>query len=316
MVDITVTTPAQLDLDLVGDPLLAVGLLGVALLVGLAAGTYPALFLSAFQPIETLKGTFRAGSRGQTIRKGLVVAQFSISMALIVGTGVIYQQIEYIRTKKLGFNTDQMVVVPIFSTDSEAKPTGSGRLADRYEAIKQAFLEHPNVLEATAYRWWLGWGGGIIRTIRAEGHEDTDWRMPVLEVDDDYIDVFRIQLLEGRKFDLDTFPSDTSGAYILNRAAVESFGWDEPGLESGAIGKSFEDGEIHRGMLGRIAFATGGVAGHALRDPAHLRFGERRITLPGVLQMERRLDRFNTESATTHGARSARQRFVARAFGN
>ena len=107
-------------------------------------------------------------------------------------------------------------------------------LADRYVAIKQAFLAHPNAREATAYRWWLGWGGGIIRTVRTEGHEETDWRMPILEVDEDYIDVFRIGLISGRKFDPVAFPSDTSGAFIVNETAVKQLGWDNP------IGKSFE----------------------------------------------------------------------------
>ena len=230
----------QMGLGLLSEPLLGPALLSIAILVGMAAGTYPAVFLSSFQPTETLKGTFRAGPRGQLVRKILVIVQFVISIALIIGTGVIYQQMDYMRTKKLGYNTDQIVVVPLFWTDQEAKSSSEFRLADRYQAIKHAFLSHSNVLEATAYRWGLGWGGGIIRTIRAEGHEDTDWRMPVLEVDDDYIDVFRIRLTEGRKFDLDTFPSDTSGAYIINQSAVEKFGWEDP------IGKSFEWVDRHR----------------------------------------------------------------------
>lgn len=234
----------QLDVDLVDDPLLGVGLLAVALVVGCAAGLYPALFLSSFEPTETLKGTFRAGSRGQAIRKGLVVLQFSISIVLIIGTGVIYQQMDYIRNKDLGYNMEQIVIVPIFWTDQESKRGDELRLADRYVSIKQAFLNHPNAIEATAYRWWLGWGGGIIRNVKAEGHEHTDWRMPVLEVDDDYIDVFQMTLVQGRKFDLDAFPSDTTGAFILNESAVKAFGWDDP------VGRQFN--WIDRGIEGTV----------------------------------------------------------------
>jgi putative ABC transport system permease protein len=237
----------QLDIDMIQDPLLGIALLVVAVVVGCAAGLYPALYLSSFEPTETLKGTFRSGTRGQMIRKGLVILQFAISVVLIIGTGVIAQQMEYIRNKDLGYNMEQIVIVPLFWTDQESKSVGN-RLADRYVAIKQAFLNHPNVIEATAYRWWLGWGGGITRNVKVEGHEDTDFRMPVLEVDDDYLDVFQIELLKGRNFDLDTFPSDTSGVFIVNESAVKSFGWDDP------IGKQFTwiDREISGTVIGVV----------------------------------------------------------------
>ena len=224
----------QLELNLLSDPLLTIALIGIAVFVGLLAGVYPAFFLSAYEPTETLKGAFRAGSRGQWIRKGLVVVQFTISIILIASTGVIYRQLDFIKNKHLGFNMEQMVLMPIFVLDQETKSDPGQKLAARYATVKQAFLNHPNVLEATAYRWWTGWGGGIARTIRAEGHEGTDWRMPLLEVDEDYLDVFQIELIEGRKFDPIAFPTDTSKAFIINQTAVARLGWDDP------IGKSFE----------------------------------------------------------------------------
>ena len=126
----------QLELNFFGDPLLALTLLGVAILVGILAGAYPALFLSSFEPTETLKGSFRSGTRGQWIRKALIVAQFAISIILIVGTGVIYQQLDFIKNKRLGFNMDQMVIIPIFWTDQETKAQGERKLADRYATWK------------------------------------------------------------------------------------------------------------------------------------------------------------------------------------
>ena len=104
----------QIELDLLSDPLLAISLVGIAILVGIFAGVYPAFFLSAYEPTETLKGAFRAGSRGQWIRKGLVVVQFAISIILIASTGVIYLQLDYMKNKNLGFNIEQMVLIPIF----------------------------------------------------------------------------------------------------------------------------------------------------------------------------------------------------------
>ena len=234
----------QIELNLSSDPLLVISLIGIAVFVGLLAGVYPAFFLSAYEPTETLKGAFRAGSRGQWIRKGLVVAQFAISITLIASTGVIYQQLDYIKNKRLGFNTEQMVLMRIFVFDQNTK--SDQRLAARYATVKEAFRAHPNVLEVTAYRWDLGWGGGIIRTIRAEGHEGTDWRMPLLEVDEDYLDVFQIELVEGRKFDPIAFPTDTSKAFIINETAVARLGWDDP------VGKSFEWVDRERNRKGTV----------------------------------------------------------------
>ncbi len=234
----------QLDLDLSGG--FAVALLGSVILVGLLAGAYPAFFLSAYEPTETLKGAFRAGARGQWIRKGLMVAQFAISIILLAGTGAIYRQLDYLANKRLGFNVAQMVMMPVFVFDQETEPDAGRRLAARYATVKQAFLAHPNAIKATAYRWWLGWTGGIIRTIRAEGHSDTDWRMHLLEVDEDYLDVFQIPLVHGRKFDPIAFPTDTATAFVINETAVAKFGWDDP------IGKSLEWVDRTRNRKGTV----------------------------------------------------------------
>ena len=251
----------QLTLDFLSDPLLGVLVLAIAVTVGVLAGMYPALYLSSFEPTDTLKGTFRGGG-GRQIRRALVVAQFAISIILIVGTGVIYQQLDFLLNRDLGYNSDQMVVVPVFEIDM-GLPIGADQLTDRYEVVKQAFLEHSNVLEATAYRWWLGWGSGLSRTIHAEGHEGTDWRMGVLEVDDDYIDVFRIELLEGRKFDIDTFPTDTSGVFILNETAAKALGWDA-GTNS-ALGKQFT--WVDREITGRVIGVVKDFHFDSLREP-------------------------------------------------
>ena len=257
----------QLELNFLEDLFLAGALLGVAIVVGLAAGIYPAVFLSSFAPTETLKGTFRAGSRGQRIRKALVVTQFAISIVLIVGTGVVYQQLEYISNKNLGFNMEQMVLIPIFATDQGTKLKEAKKLADRYTIIKQAFLDHPNALEATAYRQWLGWGGGLTRAVEPEGHEGTDWRMPVLEVDEDYLDVFQIDMVSGRKFDPINFPSDTSRAFILNETAMAALGWDtsESGPNS-AIGKSFKWVDKERNRVGHVIGVVSDFHYSPLRD--------------------------------------------------
>ena len=217
------------------------------------AGAYPALFLSSFQPSETLKGTLRGGSTGHTIRKALVVAQFAISIVLLIGTGVVYQQMQYVMSKDLGYDPSQLITLPIFSTDQSQLAKDTPKLADRYHVVKQAFLNHPNVVEATAYRWRMGWGGGMIRSVEPEGHEGTDWRMRVQEVDEDYLDFFKIELVSGRKFDLTQFPSDTSNAFILNETAVDLLGWNTHGAaDKAALGKSFKWEDKDRYRVGPV----------------------------------------------------------------
>ncbi len=243
----------QLTLDLIEDPGLAVALLGIAGVVGVVAGAYPAIFLSSFQPSETLKGSFHGGSAGHTIRKALVVAQFAISIVLLIGTGVVYQQMQYVMSKDLGYDPSQLVTLPIFSADQSQLAEDAPKLADRYKVVKEAFLNHPNVIEASAYRWRMGWGGGMVRSVEPEGHEGTDWRMPVQEVDEDFLDFFKIELVSGRKFDLSRFPADTSHAFILNETAVELLGWDANGTgKKAALGKAFKWEDKSRLRVGPV----------------------------------------------------------------
>lgn len=88
-------------------------LAGGTVAIGLAAGCYPAFYLSSFLPTEVLKGSLRSGTQGLGLRKVLVVIQFAMSIFLLVSTGIIFDQLEYIQTKRLGFNKEQVMVVPI-----------------------------------------------------------------------------------------------------------------------------------------------------------------------------------------------------------
>ncbi|HYG19360.1 MAG TPA: ABC transporter permease [Ohtaekwangia sp.] len=217
----------RISFDLLYTPKAMGMLVVVALATGLLAGSYPAMVLSGFRPSLVLKGLFRSSSHGVILRKALVVFQFSLSVMLIIGTWVVYTQLDHLRNRDLGFHDEQMVVID-FGWDGKVQRDIAG--------IKNAFRDLPSVVSVSAQRTVPG---GFFPKAYTE-IESPDGKMvgnapDLFEIDEDFIPNFGIQMAAGRNYSTE-FPSDTLQAMIINEAAAKLYGYQDP---REAIGKKF-----------------------------------------------------------------------------
>ena len=208
-----------LDADTIGFTLGTVVVLGIV--VGLVAGSYPALYLSGLAPIQTLKGPLATGAGSTGMRKILVVSQFAISITLIICTGIIYNQVDFIRAKNMGLNTDQAVAVPLTFNP----------VIENSTIYKQRVKESPYVNQVTMTYILPGHKNAAwpITVGRQEDDEASKIDMFTSTTDEHFLETFDIELIAGRYFDL-AFPSDwiINGAVVLNEAAVERLGFNSP----------------------------------------------------------------------------------------
>jgi len=210
-------TGRALGLPYFSSPFVIPGLLGLALLVGFLAGLYPAFFLSSFKHTDVLKGSPLAGKgrRSLVLRSGLVVFQFAMSVLLIIGSLVIFRQLNFIKGQRLGFDKDHVVVVH-----------NADNLFSQYEAFKERLKQHSGISGVSAVRSIPGegtpnWGIGVQGVA-----DDRPLNMNFLTCDHDFAQVLNIQIAEGRFFSRE-YPSDID-AVVINKKAAEYFGVPEP----------------------------------------------------------------------------------------
>jgi putative ABC transport system permease protein len=192
-------------------------LIGILLVTGVLGGAYPAFFLSSFKPVDVMKGG-GGRSSGKLLRVSLVTLQFAISIFMLIGTMIIFNQMQYVRNKNLGFDKDQMMQIDLNSRQSRAQ----------WPVLKNKLLQSSTLKAAGTASTTPGSGTGklIFSIENAEGVME-EKGIDNYRIDYEYFPTLGIEFAQGRNFSLE-YPSDTSRAVIVNEAMVERMGWENP----------------------------------------------------------------------------------------
>jgi len=189
---------------------------GLTVLTGFIAGSYPAIYLSSFRPIKVLKGTLKFSDHALVLREGLVTFQFVLSIVLIIGTIIIVKQVNYLQTKNLGFDKENLIYIPF-----------QGEMANKFKVFKQEISGMPGIKDVSrtdqpptrtgAHAYDMQWTG-----------KDPNVKTVVIHLTVGYgfLKIMNLQLIQGRDFSPD-FPTDTLG-YIINETALKLIGYKEP----------------------------------------------------------------------------------------
>ena len=208
-------TQRQIELPF-GQPFFWLKLLAITIITGFIAGSYPALFLSSFNPVKVLKGTVKLTSGAIGLRKGLVVFQFVLSMVLIIGTIVVSRQVDFIQKANLGYDRENLLYIPI-----------EGELQTRFATLKQEALNEAGIQAVSRVSDDPTNMDSQTNEVNWEGREPSNMlSFEVQTVGYDFVRTMKLKMAEGRDFSKD-YPTD-SNAYIINETAARTIGYDHP----------------------------------------------------------------------------------------
>jgi putative ABC transport system permease protein len=213
----------EISINFLRQPIILFGLAGIIIFVGFLGGSYPAFYLSSFNPAMVLKSKVTSRGGNAFLRKGLVVLQFSISIVMLVCTWLVYDQLQYLRNKDLGFDKEHIVRMSL-STEE---------MRQNYNVLRNKLLQLPEVVNVATAGTSPGYGvGKNLINVEDQNGEMVERGIDMYGIDYDYLSTLGFHLIDGRDFSKDV-PSDTSTAVIVTEAMIKRMGWDN------AIGKRF-----------------------------------------------------------------------------
>ena len=207
----------EISVNYLEQPWLLIILFSLVIFVGIVSGSYPSVVLSSFLPVNVLKGTITKGTKGSIFRNTLVIFQFTISIILIIGTIVIYNQINFLKNKELGFDKEQLLVLTL----------NDKKIQDRAETLKNEMLSLPGVLSASLSSQVPGKNLNM-NGMLPEGSETRQlFIMETINVDADFFKTFGLELILGREF-TGEMETGNNRSTIINETAVKKLGLDDP----------------------------------------------------------------------------------------
>ena len=219
-------TNKDIVLSILLQPKYLLALIVLVLFTGVFSGIYPAFYISAFKPISLLKGSLRRENKSTLPRKILVIVQFVISITLIIGTLTVFNQLKFLRNADLGFNKEQVIIIPVNHTP----------IAKSYKSFKNELLLNTDIISITAVDDIFGVAHNT-HEFHPEGFPQDKWQFyPALVVRYDFVKTFDIKILAGRDYNEDN-KTDPEKGMLINEAMVKHLGW---GSNEEALGKKFK----------------------------------------------------------------------------
>jgi putative ABC transport system permease protein len=196
------------------------------------AGIYPSLVFTSFSPVSVLKNNIAGKIKGYSLRRALTILQFVITIVLITSLITIARQVNYLKTKNLGYEKENVILLP-----------ANTYIKDHYDAIKADLLSNPSILDVTFSNTELS-GTTWRNAVDFEGRPpETKWEMPYMAVDFNYFDFYKMRIVKGRNFSSELSPDKQGTSFIINEALARKLGYDDP------IGRKFRNGGTQWGEI-------------------------------------------------------------------